>query len=255
VKNMNSLRSVAYLIFVFSVSTGALANDLIVLCAGALKPALTELVPAWSARAGQHVSVTYAPAGELLAKIKAAQPADLVVLPSESFESLESGGIVLAVSRRNLGAVKIGIAVAQGAQLPDLSSEAGLRRALLEAKSVTFMDPTRGTSGKYFDEVVLTKLGIRDEVRAKTVLGQEGMLAEKVARGEVEMAVQQISELMPVSGIKIAGELPASLQKTTVYSGAVLATSTSASQAGDLLVFLASSQARNLFAAKGFVLP
>jgi molybdate transport system substrate-binding protein len=97
---------------------------------------------------------------------------------------------------------------AQGRSRSDISTPDALRIALTDAKSLTYMDPTRGTSGKHFDETVLPKLGIRDAVRAKTQLGEGGFIAEKVARGEVELAIHQMTEMLPVEGVTIVGPLP-----------------------------------------------
>jgi molybdate transport system substrate-binding protein len=252
---MNTLQRFASLMVLAAACTGAAAKDLVVLCAGAVKPVLSVLEPTWSARTGHRLQITYAPAGELIARLAAGERADIVILPSESLTLVEGKGSTVPASRRDLGSVGIGVAVKQGAKPPDLSSEAGLKRALLDAKSITYMDPTRGTSGKHFDEVVLPKLGIRDEVRAKAVLGQGGMIGEKVASGEVEIAFQQMTELLPVAGIQIAGVLPASLQKTTVYSVALTKATASLPEASELLAFLVSSEAQAVFAAKGFAAP
>lgn len=237
------------------VTTSVVAKELVVLCAGAVKPALSVLGPLWEAKSGHRLRITYATAGDLRGKLATGERADLVILPLENFAALEKDGLTSAASRRDLGAVSIGVAVKQGAKLPDLSSEDGLKRALLEAKSVTYMDPARGTSGKHFDEVVLPKLAIRDAVRAKAVLGEGGMIAEKVARGEVDIAFQQMTELLPVAGIEVAGALPPSLQKTTVYSGAVMKAAIAAAEAAELLEFLVSGDGRPTFLAKGFVAP
>jgi len=249
------LRRLFALTVFLTAATAACAADLVVFCAGAVKPAFSALAPTWTARSGDAIQVTYATAGELMAKIDAGERADLVIMPSEGLDAAAKKGAVVAASKRDLVAVKIGVAVAKDAKLPDLSSEEGVKRAFLGAKSVTYMDPTRGTSGKYIDEVVLPKLGIRDQVRAKVVLGEGGMIAEKVARGEVDIAFQQMTELLPVAGVQVAGELPPSLQKNTVYSGAVMASSVSAKDAGELLGFLMSNEAGAVFAAKGFGKP
>jgi len=247
-------RFVAALLLVAACSA-VRAQDLIVYCAGAVKPALSALLPAWTAQGGRGVEVIYAPAGELLGKLAAGGSADIVILPAEALSTLEQQGATIAATRHDLGAVGIGVAVKAGARLPNVATEDGLRRALLDAGSVTFMDPARGTSGRHFDEVVLPRLGIRDVVRAKTVLGAGGMIAEKVAQGEVEIAIQQMTELTPVAGIAIAGPLPPSLQKVTVYSGAVTQASRAAAPAAALLAFLVSSESRAVFAAKGFASP
>ena len=252
---MKFARIVAALICLAMASTAALAKELVVFSAGAVKPALSALVPAWEARSGHRLNITYAAAGDLRKKLAAGERADIVILPLENFAAVEKEGLTDATTRRDLGAVGIGVAVKAGARLPDLSSEAGLKRALLEAKSVTFMDPARGTSGKHFDEVVLPKLAIRDAVRAKAVLGEGGMIADKVARGEVEMAFHQMTELLPVPGITIVGLLPPSLQKTTVYSGALMKTANSPTEAAELLAYLVSNDGRSVFLAKGFTAP
>lgn len=233
----------------------AQAAELVIFSAGAVKPALSELAPIWEKRSGHQLNITYATAGDLRKKLESGERADIIILPQENFAAIEKEGLTRTNTRRDLGAVGIGVAVKTGAKLPDLSSEAGLKRALIEAKSVTFMDPTRGTSGKHFDEVVLPKLGIRDAVRAKATLGEGGMIAEKVALGEVEIAFQQMTELLPVVGVTIAGPLPAGLQKTTVYAGAVMQAAKSPTEAAALLEFLIASEARKTFAAKGFSAP
>lgn len=252
---MKFITIVAMLIALAMASSTAFAKDLVVFSAGAVKSALSALVPVWEARSGHRLIVTYASAGELRGKLAAGERADIVILPLENFAAVEKEGLTDAAARRDLGAVGIGVAVKAGAKLPDISSEEALKRALLEAKSLTYMDPARGTSGKHFDEVVLPKLAMRDAVRAKAVLGEGGMIAEKVARGEVEMAFHQMTEMLPVAGITIVGLLPPSLQKTTVYSGAVMKAAKSPTEAATLLAFLVSTEGRAMFLAKGFAAP
>ncbi len=236
-------------------STSAFAKDVVVFSAGAVKAALSVLAPVWETRSGDRLMITYAAAGDLRKKLAAGERADLLILPLENFAAVEQQGLTDAASRRDLGSVGIGIAVKAGAALPDISSEESLKRALLATKSITYMDPNRGTSGKHFDEVVLTKLAIRDAVRAKAVLGEGGTIADKVARGEVDMAIHQMTEILPVAGVAIVGVLPPSLQKNTVYSGAVMKSATSAGEAAALLEFLVAAEGRKLFVSKGFAAP
>ena len=100
--------------------------------------------------------------------------AQVAILPAEGLAALEKEGVTIAATRRCLGAVGIDVAVREGAPLPDVSSEAGLKRALFDARSLTFMDPARGTSGKPLDEVVLPTPGIRDAGEARTVFAAKG---------------------------------------------------------------------------------
>jgi molybdate transport system substrate-binding protein len=126
---------------------------------------------------------------------------------------------------------------------------------LVDAKSITYMDPTRGTSGKFVDEVMLPKLGVREAVRAKTKFGEGGMIAEKVASGEVEIALHQFTEILPVEGITAVGLLPPELQKVSLYTGAITRASTSPVEAAAFLGYLASSEGRQPFLARGFSAP
>ena len=102
---------------------------------------------------------------------------------------------------------RVGVGVREGAPLPDLSSAEAFKKTLLAAKSLIYMDPGIGTSGKHVAEV-LQRLGISKEVNSKARLGTGGQVAEAVARGEVELAIHQISEILPVEGVRFAGPLP-----------------------------------------------
>jgi len=121
-------------------------------------------------------------------------------------------------SRTDIGRTGMGVGVRDGAPQPDISSVDAFKRALLEAKSIVYVDPASGaTSGTHF-AAVLQKLGIADAVKAKTKLVPGGYPAELVAKGEVEMVVHQISEIVPVKGVTLVGPLPKELQKLTIYS-------------------------------------
>ena len=117
------------------------------------------------------------------------------------------------------------------------------------------MDPTRGTSGKHFDESVLPALGIRDEVRRKAVLGEGGYIAEKVARGEVEIAFHQMTEMLPVKGVTVVGLLPQALNKVTVYAASIMKGAKNPDAARSLIDFLVSPEGRKAFLDKGFSAP
>ena len=226
-----------------------------VMSGGAVKTAFTEAVTGWERASGHKVNATFAPAGELRKKVAAGEVTDVIVIPAENFADLERSGSIVAGTRRDLGAVAMGAAVRAGARVPDISTPEALKKTLTEAKSLTYMDPTRGTSGKHFDEAVLPKLGIRDQVRAKTQFGEGGFIAEKVARGEVEIAFHQMTEMLPVPGVTIVGPLPDALQKTTVYSGAVMKGAKNPKEAQALLDYLASPEGRKVFLARGFTAP
>src|SRR5205807_6774776 len=111
------------------------------------------------------------------------------------------------------------VAVNENAPLPDISTPEAFKRSLLAARSVVYIDPKTGTSGKHVAEI-LQRLGIADEVNRKATLGQGGYITEPVGRGETAPGIHQISEILPVKGVRLVGPLPAELQKYTVYVAA-----------------------------------
>jgi molybdate transport system substrate-binding protein len=239
----------------FAAASNAGATEVTVMSGGAVKSGFTDAVAAWQRKTGHKVSAQFAPAGELRRKVGAGEVTDILIVPSENLAEFERGGAIEMATRRDLGAVAMGVAVRKGAPSPDISTTEAFRRTLQQAKSLTYMDPTRGTSGKHFDESVLPRLGIRDEVRAKAQLGQGGYIAEKVASGEVDMAIHQITEMAPVQGVTVVGPLPPELQKVTVYSGVVMKGAKHRAEAQALLDFLAAPEGRKFFLDRGFTAP
>jgi len=243
----------AWLLAAAAMTAGA--ADVEVLSAGAAEVPFHAAASAWERASGHHVKAAFGPGGELRKRLDAGAAPDVVVVPSEAIGALAAAGKVDPATRRDLGVVSIGAAVRAGAPRPDISTPEALKRTLIDAKSVTYMDPTRGTSGKFFDESVLPKLGIRDEVRAKAILGQGGSVAEKVARGEAEIAFQQITELIPVKGVTVLGPLPDAVQKRTTYSAVLAKQPKHSAEARALLDYLASPAGRKPFLDAGFERP
>ena len=230
-------------------------SEVVVMSAGAVKGAFEEAAAGWSQQSGVTVRASFAPAGELRKRMAAHEAADILVMPAGELIAYEREGDVVPGTRRDLGVSAMGAAVRKGAPVPDISTPDALRRALLAAKSVTYMDPTLGSSGKHFDESVLPALGIRDAVRAKAILGKGGAVAEKVAQGDAEIAFQNVTELLPVAGVTMIGLLPAELQKPITYSGAVLKSAKDPKAAQSLLDYLASPEGRKSFLDRGFTEP
>jgi len=238
-----------------AIASTAAAGDLVVLSAGAVREAFEEASGRWQKASGTGVKASFAPAGEIRKRLAAHEAADILILPSDQLALLERDGVVVAGTRRDLGAVGISAAVRKGAPLPDISTLDALRRTLLAAKSVTYMDPTLGTSGRHFDEKVLPRLGIRDAVRAKTAFGKGGSVALKLVSGEADIAFQNTTELLVVPGATVVGPLPDEVQMRTVYSGAVLGSARDRARAQSLLDHLASAEGRRSFLDRGFSAP
>ena len=215
---------------------------------------MLQLVTDYEKASGHTVKVEYAPVGVWMRRL--AQPAkpDVLVISQDVLETVQNNGWTLPPTAAPLGRVGVGVAVAEGAARPDISSPQALRQALLNAKSITYMDPNKGTSGKHF-AWVLEQLGIAEQVKSKTKLGDVGFVVEPVARGEVELGIQQITEILPVAGARLLGPLPEPLQKITTYYIAQTAEARQAAVARDFIAFVSSARARAVFVEKGFAAP
>lgn len=229
----------------------AIAAEMKVLSAGALKAPLVELVAQFERTTSHKVTIVYGTAGTVRALLEKGEKADLLILPAEGIAEAEGRGFAQPGTRADLAAVAIGIAVRNGVPMPDIRTPEALKRTLLDATAVAYVDPTRGTSGRHFDSVVLPALGIANEVRAKAKLQTEGSAAELVRRGEADIAIQQVSELLFVDGVTVVGLLPDSLQKITTYSATLMSGATAPEAARELISFLTSSAAKRVFKAKG----
>ena len=236
------------------LSLAASAAEISVYSGGAVKAALDEVVANFEKLSGHHVTVEYAPVGTLMRRLAEGTQPDVVVLTTEALaEAVERGWVVPGMATP-LGGVGVGVAVQEHAVAPDISTPEALTRTLLAAKSITYIDPEKGTSGKHFAQV-LQRLGIAAAMKAKTTLGDAGYVVEPVARGEIELGIQQITEILPVKGVKLVGPLPEPLQKITLYTAAPMAQTRNAEAVRTFLDYLRGEKTRGIFSSKGFLAP
>ena len=186
---------------------------------------------------------------------KAGEAFDAAIITPKIIGDLAQKGKIAAGGRMDLAKVGIGVAVKDGAALPDIKTVDAFKRMLLDAKSVAYIDPkSGGSSGIYFDGL-LDKLGIGDAVRPKSKLKQGGYVAELVASGEAEIAVHQISEIVPVKGVALVGPLPAEIQNTTVYTAGISTAAKEPAAAQALIDHLAGPAAAAVLKTKGMEKP
>ncbi|HEV7477106.1 MAG TPA: substrate-binding domain-containing protein [Burkholderiales bacterium] len=224
------------------------ADEITVLAGGAARHALE---PVAATLQGHKVSFDFQTMGRLQQSLAAGQKADLVVVSSEVLERLEKDGKVPAGRGTPLARVGIGVAVHEKAPLPDISTPEAMRRTLLAAKSIVYINPKTGTSGKYVEDM-LSKLDILGDMKSKTTLIDEGYAVAPVGRGEVELGIHQISEIIPVPGVKLVGELPAQFQRYTVYVAVPLNESKAVK---DFIAHATGPQARERLARAGYTSP
>lgn len=216
---MTKLPLVALLLFA-GLGTAS-ADTLKILTAGAFKPVVLDLVPEFEKQTGHKVAVINDTAGALNRRIRAGDRFDIVIAPTTTLEPLAAEGKVVSESITPLGKVGIGVAVALSARQPNIGSVEGLRRTLLDARSVAYVNPSSGGTSGIYVERMFQSMGILFDMRRKAVLANGGLAGEKVSRGEAEIALQQASELRLVPSIRFAGMLPEGVQHWTIYAVAV----------------------------------
>lgn len=145
--------------------------------------------------------------------------------------------------------------VKEGAAKPDISTDEAFKKALLAAQSIAYIDPAAGGSSGIYVARMLEKLGIADEMKSKSRLIPGGAVAEHIAKGEAELGIHQISEILPVKGVTLVGPLPADLQNYTVYAAAVSATAKEPAGAKALVEMLSGPAAAGVLKAKGMESP
>lgn len=205
-------------------AAGLQAQTLRVLTTGAFKQVVTAILPAHRAATGLEIEVVSDTAGALARRIEAGEPFDVVVLTPAALAALAERGKVDGAGIRPVARVAIGVAARTGAPVPPLETVEQFVAAVLAARRVAYIDPASGGSSGVYLDALFARLGIADAVRAKAVLVPGGYAAERVASGEADLAIHQVSEILPVAGVTLAGTLPPQIQNWTTYATAVSAT-------------------------------
>jgi len=216
-----------------------------VMISGGLTAAYKELVPEFERTTGNKVLTAYGPSmgstvNAIPNRLERGEPADVLIMVGYALGDLVKQGKVIADSRVDLAKSPIGIAVKSGTPKPDISSADAVKRALLAAKSIAYSD---SASSVYVSTEMFQRLGIADAMKDKARKIPAEPVARVVARGDAEIGFQQISELLPVSGVDIVGQLPPELQKITVFSAGIATVSKEPEAGKALIKFLASPAA------------
>ena len=210
---------------VLSHSADVGAAEIKVLHGGAFTQLVEAVVPEFQRQTGHKVTTQRETVGALQKRIEGGEAFDLAILTPAAVDDLAKKGKITAGSRVNLVQVGVGVVVKEGAPRPDVSTVDAFKRALVAAKSVAYIDPQAGGSSGIYVAGLLEKLGIANEVKPKAVLIHGGAVAEHVAKGEAELGIHQISEILPVKGITLVGALPKEIQNYTIYAAGIAANS------------------------------
>ncbi len=231
----------------------ASAAEVRVMISGGLTAAYKELVPEFERLTGNKVLTAYGPSmgttvNAIPIRLERGEAADVLIMVGYALGDLVKQGKVVADSRVDLVKSPIGIAVKSGAPRPDISSADAVKRALLATKSIAYSD---SASGVYVSTEMFEKLGIADAMKDKARKIPATPVGEIVARGDAEIGFQQVSELLPVQGIDIVGQLPSELQKVTVFSAGIASVSKEPDAGKALIKFLASPMASAVIVKSG----
>ncbi|MEO8136285.1 MAG: extracellular solute-binding protein [Betaproteobacteria bacterium] len=252
---MKRFPAVSLVLLCCLLMAGASAAELKVLTAGAFKPVVSALAPAFEQRTGHKVVLDNATAGVLAKRISDGEAFDVAIITPAVVKELSDSGKLQADSVANVARVGIGVAVKAGAPQPDIGSASAFQQALLAARAVAFIDPASGGSSGIYLARLFDRMGIAAQIKSKSVLVPGGLVAQRLVTGEADIAIHQISEILAVPGVTLVGPLPAELQNYTVYAGALSTKAANAAGAKEFLALLRSAEAAAILKAKGMEAP
>ncbi len=229
-------------------------TEIKVLSTTAMKMVFEELSPRFERETGNRLAVDLGPSMRLEARIGDGEAADVAILSAAGAKDLLGRGKLVAGSEALIARSAIGVAVPKGAPQPDLSSVEGFKRALLAAQAIAVSKPVGGGQSGAHMAKVFEQLGITAAMQAKAKYGAggaAGLAGLVVKRGEADIGIQQMAELLAVDGIDVVGPLPAEIQSVTPFTAAIPASARHPDAGRALIAFLATPAAKGVIKAKG----
>jgi molybdate transport system substrate-binding protein len=253
-QNNRNLFATIYVAVLIVIAQGAAsAAEVKVLSAVAMQAVLDDLARPFESATNHKISNSYATAGVLSKRIQDGEFADMTILPRPVFEGLVTSGKVAPAGSLVFAQSTVGVSVRAGSHKPDISSVDALKRSLLEAKSIVYADPAQGAASGIHFVKILDRLGITEQMKAKTKLIPGAGAAEVVAKGEAELAISQTIDLIRVADADYVGPLPAELQNTSdfVFIAGLLSGAKESDAAKAFIRYLAAPDSVKLIKAKG----
>jgi molybdate transport system substrate-binding protein len=239
-------------ILVLFIATRAEAAQLKLLLGGAVTESVKKIGEEFSHKTSHQLDITSNTSGALQKMLRSGAKADIIILASPAMDAMEKEHLVIPGSRFDVARGLVGVGVRAGAASPDLSSVEAFKKAVLAARSISYVDPKAGgTSGTYMAGL-FQRLGIAAEVQKKTVFRTQGSeVADAVAKGEAELGITFTSEMVTNKGVKLAGTLPDTIQLPTNYSAAIAVGAPNPDAARAFLQELKTPQAQAAFKEAG----
>lgn len=251
---MSSGRIAGLAVIALAALSSARADELAILSAAAVRPALIEVPALYTKPSGHRVTVGFGNATAIRNKVTAGEPVDIVILPPAQLDGLTRQGLLGA--GRAFGVVRLGIAMRAGGTPPAAATPDDVKRALLAAPSFGMPDPADGSTSSTYLVKLMNELGIADAMRPKIKLFPDGTKAlEAVAKGEITLTVAPITSIRVVAGVALVGPLPEAIQLKTVYAAALTTRSAGSEAAKGLMALLFSPDVAALMKQKGIDQP
>ncbi len=221
------------------------AADIQVITSGAFAEALKELAPEYEKQSPNKIIISYgssmgAAPDSIPSRLSKGEQFDVLILAAPALDTFMKDGVLRSGTRVDLVASVMGAVVKTGEPKPDISTMAGLKSALLNAKSVAY---SASASGVYLSTELFPKMGISEQMDKTARKIYSERVASVVARGDAELGFQQVSELLPIPGVDFIGELPPEAQKTVLFSAGITSNTKNQEASKDLIQFLASKKA------------
>ena len=221
------------------------AADIQVITSGAFAEALKELAPEYEKQSPNKVIISYGSSmgvapDSIPSRLAKGEQFDVLILAAPALEGFIKSGVLQPGVRVDLVASVMGGVVRVGAPKPDISTMAGLKSALLNAKSIAY---SASASGVYLSTELFPKMGISEQMDRTARKIYSERVASVVARGDADLGFQQVSELLPIPGVDFIGELPQEAQKTVLFSAGITINTKNPDESKDLIKFLASPKA------------
>ena len=247
-----SLAALAVSLPLALTATQANAAQVKVMVSGAMAHALQEVSEDFAKKNGHTLDFVVGTTGVVQDKVRAGEKADVIEVTAAGMDALEKEKLVVPGTRVDLARALIGVAVRDGAPVPDISTVDALKARLVAAKAVAWIDPKVGGQAGAAIVSLLQKMAISDEVMKKSVYGKTGADAvQKMVAGEADIAISFISEIKPIKGAKAVGALPAAVQNPSTYAGAIGVNSANPEIARALLKTMAGAESRPVMVAAG----
>ena len=249
---MGWLGRAAIAALVMFVASPVCAAEIKLICIPAWKASFDSLLPQFERETGHKVSVRYAIFPDQKQPIEAGD-FDVAFFARPQIDELNKQGKTVAATTTDIARTSIGVAVKSGAPKPDVSSEEAFKRTLLAAKSITYTKQSQ--TGVYLSRQ-LDRMGVMDAIKNKLILQPGGaMTTPAVAKGEAELGIVLVSDILGTPGVDLVAPLPASLQNYVVQTAAVGAFSKQQASGMALIKYLSTPAAGAVFKAKGFEPP